>query len=452
MLAVAAGLLLRLWWILHLGQITVDTRNYGMFARNLLEHGVYGFDNLRNGILLAPVPTLIRLPGYPLFLAACFRLFGMENYTAVMLVQAAFDLWTCVLVAGIARRLFHLRTALATLWLAALCPFTANYVAVPLTETLTLFCIALAFYALLRWRDSGRRVDRWLLALAFALAYAILLRPEQGLLAAAVVPAVFALAFRQEGFRALGPTLIVSVLTLLPLVPWAARNWRTFHVFQPLAPRFATDPGALINYGFQRWFRTWAIDFASNETCYWSYDGQDIRIADLPDRAFDTQAQYAATDALLKDYNQTDQPTKSLDDRFNAIAEQRIHSDPLRYFVALPVARVLDMAFRPRTEMMPVPNEWWKFRRPHRFACCFALAYAVLNLGFFILAGMTAFRRGLWRHQQVIVWSMLATIVLRTLLLLTIDNSEPRYTLEFFPVFFVLAGATLSRFTYKASL
>jgi hypothetical protein len=36
---------------------------------------------------------------------------------------------------------------------------------------------------------------------------------------------------------------------------------------------------------------------------------------------------------------------------------------------------------------------------------------------------------------------MAATILLRIALLLTVDNSEDRYTLEFFPVVFVLAGA-----------
>jgi hypothetical protein len=36
---------------------------------------------------------------------------------------------------------------------------------------------------------------------------------------------------------------------------------------------------------------------------------------------------------------------------------------------------------------------------------------------------------------------MAASIILRAALLLTIDNSEPRYTLEFFPILFVLAGA-----------
>ena len=36
---------------------------------------------------------------------------------------------------------------------------------------------------------------------------------------------------------------------------------------------------------------------------------------------------------------------------------------------------------------------------------------------------------------------MAAATLLRAALLLTVDNSEPRYTLEFFPVLFVWAGA-----------
>jgi hypothetical protein len=35
-------------------------------------------------------------------------------------------------------------------------------------------------------------------------------------------------------------------------------------------------------------------------------------------------------------------------------------------------------------------------------------------------------------------------VVLRCALLLTLDNSEPRYTLEFFPVVMVWAGALFS--------
>ena len=52
---------------------------------------------------------------------------------------------------------------------------------------------------------------------------------------------------------------------------------------------------------------------------------------------------------------------------------------------------------------------------------------------------------------------MLASILLRSALLLTIDNSEPRYTLEFFPILIVLAAAAftsrrVSRQTHNSTL
>jgi hypothetical protein len=75
----------------------------------------------------------------------------------------------------------------------------------------------------------------------------------------------------------------------------------------------------------------------------------------------------------------------------------------------------------------------------------FALAYAALNLGYFVLAGFTLWRRDLWRRQEPLVWMMVATIILRTLLLLTLDNSEDRYTLEFFPVLVVLGSVAVAR-------
>jgi 4-amino-4-deoxy-L-arabinose transferase-like glycosyltransferase len=444
-LALFAGLALRLWWILHYGQTTVDARVYGEFARNLLQHGTYGFGTTIPGV--AVTPSLIRLPGYPLFLALCFRLFGIENYLAVMLVQALIDLGTCVLIAALATRLFSRRAGLCALWLAVLCPFTANYVAAPLTETLTLFCIALAFYALERWRHSSVPINRWLLLLSCTLAYAILLRPEQGLLAAAIVPAIFFISFRTHRWAALTPAAIAALLTILPLVPWTVRNWYIFHTIQPLAPRFANDPGERVNYGFQRWYRTWAIDFASTDTIYWNYDGQVIQVADLPNRAFDTQAQYTVTEALFATYNADLSPNDSLDARFNELALERIHTDPIRYYLALPSARVLNMIFRPRTEMLPIPVEWWKFPPQKLAADRFALAYALLNFVFFALAAATLARPLIWAHQHAMVWTMLATILMRIALLLTLDNSEPRYTLEFFPVLLVFGAATLDTLT-----
>ncbi len=451
--ALAVGAALRGWWIWKYGLVTGDSVLYGDIARNWMQHGVYGLSGVVKG-KVAIRPTLIRLPGYPLFLVACFAVFGVGKYLPVLGLQALMDLWTCLLVAGVARRVFGERAGLAALWLGAACPFMANFVASPLTETPTLFCMGLAFYALVRWVEDGSGLNRWVGAIGFALGWAILLRPEQGLLAAAVVPGMVWLEWKSNsaltpggrhfvGFwtlRVVRGAVMVSVLALLPLVPWAVRNWRTFHVVQPLAPRYANDPGEFNPYGFQRWYRTWAIDFASTANVYWNYDGDTISIADLPNRAFDSNEQYAQTEAALNEYNLTTSATPKVDRLFAAIAAERVKADPLRYYVALPVARVFNMWFRPRVDDLSVPLEWWRFRE-HRAATLFAVAYGLLGLGYYALAGLGLSRWRAWGACGPVLWVMVATVGLRTALLLTVDNSEPRYTLEFFPVLIVLGSS-----------
>lgn len=439
--ALCAGLLLRAWFIARYAHVSGDSLIYGDIAQNILKHGVYGFTD---GASVRP--TLIRLPGYPAFLAVCFSLFGVGRYTAVLWLQAAFDLCTCLLLATTARRIFGERAGMAALWLGALCPFIANYVALPLTETLTLCCMGVAFYALLRC--SQQPAWSWTVLLGCALGYAILLRPEQGLLAVACVPAFTWTNLRQTERRlrvsqVLLATLAVCLLTVALLVPWTVRNYQTFHVLQPLAPRYANDPGEVNPGGFQLWYRTWAIDFASTDQVYWLYDGAEIHINNLPNRAFDSREQYAATETLLRAYNETTTAAPALDARFRALAKERIKADPLRFYVALPIARMLNMTLRPRVDALPVPLEWWKWWRFPR-AALFAGSYALLNLGYLLLAARGLALSPRWQEHAPVVWAMVATAVLRMVLLMTLDNSEPRYTLEFFPVLIVLGGGALS--------
>ena len=460
--ALVTGLLLRLWFIVHLPVIDGDTFIYGGIAKYWLLHGVYGFNpgSAPDSI----EPTLIRLPGYPLFLAACFRLFGMEHYRAVMYVQLAADLATCWLASALARRLFGRRAALAVLWLAALCPFTASYVAVPLAETLVLTSIALSLYGFARWQEAGFGFNRWLWVVAAAVAASILLRPEQGLLAAAILPAMLWSSISRSGprarpFHSLLPIATAALCIVLPLVPWTLRNWNTFHVFQPLVPKYASDPGEVSPSGFGRWYRTWAIEFSSTEEVYWNYDGEHIDFNALPPRAYDSGSPSSGpndlrdrTAQLFDDYNVTTIVTQDIDDRFAALADERIHAHPVLYYVGLPIARLLDMTLRPRTETMPVALEWWRWSQ-HRRETDLGVTYAVLNLGYIAvgLAGFFAWKRRGWNSSnplapgqpvfRELAFAMAATIILRVALLLTLDNSEPRYTLEFFPVFFVWAGA-----------
>ena len=446
-LAIALGAALRLYFVGHAAIISGDTFLYGDIALSWMQHGVYGFSQPP----LEPLPTLIRLPGYPIFLILCFRLFGPEHYTAVLLLQSVIDLLAALIFADLVRRLFGPKPAIAALFLAALCPFTASYAAAALTETLTLASITLAFYALERWRPPAPRCpspspwthwNRWLWVLALALACSLLLRPEQGLLAVAILPAIFAYARRASPggtiSRSAAPALVALFCTLLPLLPWTVRNARTFHVFEPLAPRSATDPGDPTPHGFNRWYRTWAIDFASTEDIYWNYDGAPIQFADIPARAFDSPAQLAQTSSILRDYNATAKPSPEIEAGFNSLALDRIHAHPVRCYVGLPLARLTNMLLRPRVEMLPIPLSWWRWRE-HPKKTALALAFGALNLAY-LLGGALGLYRWCRRRKDTaapIAWSMIAFIALRCALLLTLDNSEPRYTLELFPLLIV---------------
>ena len=465
-LALVAGGLLRLLFFYSLRPpVTGDSLIYGTLARNLVAHHLYGY----SGTPLQP--TLIRLPGYPLFLSVGYSLSGNAFGGLALWVQMALDLTGCALLGVLAERLtFGLkgdeaesgrvsaRVGLAAVWLAALCPFTANYAAALMPESLSVFCVVLALFGLERWNTGWRNgaggpgaASRvWTVVIGCSLAGAVLLRPDQGLLAAAVLPAMLWTGWQtwaRKGtrfIRCIEPAALAGLLFLLPLLAWSARNWRVFHAIQPLAPRYAQELNETPPVGFYRWYRSWAIEYKSNLDIYWRYDDDPIHLGDLPARAMDNLQQRRQTQAVFDRYNEIQSATPELDAEFARIADERIADDPLRYYLVLPVARELDMWLRPRLEFAPIPVDWWVFSR-HPWPSAEAAAYALLNAGYLMLAlaGLLRWRRIRWNGREVLAFAMLGFVVLRCALLLTLDNSEPRYTLECLPVVMVLGAMSL---------
>ncbi|MGA7783229.1 MAG: hypothetical protein WB997_01160, partial [Candidatus Acidiferrales bacterium] len=84
--ALVAGLAIRVFFILQFPAHTGDGPMYLSLARNWLHYGIYGLD--LNG-RVAPVD--IRVPGYPAFLAAISFVFRRGDLP-ILLAQAVLDI------------------------------------------------------------------------------------------------------------------------------------------------------------------------------------------------------------------------------------------------------------------------------------------------------------------------------------------------------------------------
>ena len=329
-----------------------DGRVYAQIARNTLEQHVYSHATE------APYdPTLIRLPGYPLFLASIYSIFGHTNNGAVRIVQALVDTATCAVIALLA---FYWQpdekrkraTAIAALALAAICPFTTIYSATILTEVPTTFLVMTMFLAAtigfrktfttedtekdLGKRKSFRHALLWWGLAGLLGGLAVMFRPDSGLFLAAIgitlvvtalfgvppldglmskkqdspeggtaneKPHIFALPAHSEFSRTIAAGALFSFAFILVLLPWTIRNARVFHLFQPLAPSHGEMPDEFVPRGYQLWLRTWLDDERYIGPFLWSLGDQRIDIGDVPASAFDSAAEKDRVAALLDKYD-----------------------------------------------------------------------------------------------------------------------------------------------------
>lgn len=429
-----------------------DTPLYQQLAHNWLKHGIYGISIF--GHLTA---VDMRVPGYAAFLAAIYAFCG-ESARAVMIAQAGIDVLMCLIAAGMAAVLApkssRPRVALAALWLGAICPFTANYTAVVLTETLTIFLSALALLVLMEafrqeglggMRESVRGEMsagmRWLLG-GIVVGFGTLVRPETPLILAAAGAVLIFVWWRPANWSRLARAgIFMSIGLLLPLLPWVARNWRVLHKTQFLAPRYSELPGEFTPHGFFAWEKTWLWRFRDVFLVSWNLNGAEIHLADLPKAAFDSVGERDRVADLLAQYNETTTMSPGLDRQFAEIARERTKVHPLRTYVKVPLLRALAMWFTPRVEMLPLsgkfwPIDYWWEDSPSQY--CYSMTLFLMGIAYGVMA-----LGGAWRSRTDPAAIMLvAFIVIRTAFLTTIETPEPRYVLECFPAVFAL-GAQL---------
>jgi hypothetical protein len=454
--ALLAGLALRLFFIWRFPFYSGDTAYYEELARNWLYHGVYGFYS--HGRIVA---SDARGPGYPAFLAAIYFLAG-PGRKAVMLAQAFVDLATCVLAAAIAGRLAadasdttrgHVVTA--ALWLTALCPFTANYAAVPLTEVLATFFTTLALLIFLS--PAGMAIDRvssnhellraarnWF-AGGLVVGFGALVRPETPLLLGPVLVWLW-LRFRPRKYwsKLALATLWVTLGFVLPLAPWATRNAVNLGRVQFLAPRYAETYGDVLPTGFYAWTKTWMFRFRDAYLFTWKLPSQPIELKDLPPHAVDSPEEFSRVASLLERCNRVHGITRTMDLEFAELARERARRHPIRTYVWIPIERAAAMWFTPRITLLPYSGRLWPLAESyHSNPADFdvTLGLALVNV---LYVGMALAAAWFWRANPGLLL-IAAFVVIRTAYLTQVQTCEPRYVLVCFPALVAIAAQLFRR-------
>ena len=231
---------------------------------------------------------------------------------------------------------------------------------------------------------------------------------------------------------------------VLPLVPWAARNWKTLHEVQFLAPRYLQLAGEYTPTGFDAWTRTWLWRYGDVYLANWKVEYEEIPIDSLPARAFDSPEERARVANLLKPYNDTLTLSPEQDAAFREIGRERTARHPLRTYVKIPLLRSLAMWFTPRVELLPYTGHLWPLAREwqdDRTDFLVSLSLFLLNAAYVAMA-----LAGAWMARRRPGWAFLIVFALvRTAFFAGfIETPEPRYVLECFPAMIALAAQAFS--------
>jgi hypothetical protein len=469
--ALGAGLCLRLYFVLKFPANSGDTVLYEQIATNWLKHHVYAMT-----VAGQITPVDLRMPGYPAFLSIIYALTRRSGGDArlwVMLAQIAVDLFSCLVIARLAALLAYpsedsapsKRVYSIALWLAALCPFTANYAAVPLTEVFATLWTGLACCALVvairrvnrpnfvlksTHFPLGKSVEYSALAAGLTVGVGTLFRPETPILLIAAAIVFGGLFFQLGNYRRwFWVCLAMALGCLMILFPWAIRNMITLGEPQFLAPKNSNLPGELVPFGFMAWENTWLYRVRDCYLVPWRLNEEAIFVDDMPARAFDTPEEKQRVAAVLEQYNNDLMLTPEEDAEFSQLAQERTARHPLRTYVWLPAARAFTIWFTPRIELLPISGHVFplaQMREEDPVDQEVTSLFFVLNLLYVGLGVWGAAR--LWRSNpaaRVAVVFLALFILLRTAFLTTLETPEPRYVLVCFPALIALDAQVFSR-------
>ena len=415
------ALILRVVLVVWFPAVAGDENRYAVPAVNML-HG-HGFSS----DLQEPYgPTMAAVPLYPLFVAAVYRVFG-ENTLAVRIAQGLLDLLTSLLVAFVSFNLapasLKRRSAISSFAIyGCLSWFTVLWTRYILTETLALFLTMLAIaIGMIALKRGG-----WVWAVAGAICgLALMDRPDSLLLVLAFVLVLAVKFVRHRSTQVIGQALLFSCALIAVLIPWTLRNYVAFRQFQPLASEYGFANAEYMPIGYLRWIRTWITDetYFDVFTPAFQPGSEPFDPMKLPSNVFDSPEERAQVVRLMSDYRREKKFSAEMNAGFETIADARIHRAPLRFFIWLPLKRILSVWLTGFATTNPL----------HRLV-------RILLVLPILIGGIAGFVLG--AGNRTVTGLLVLMVLTRTVFLGYHYAPESRYIVEAYPAMIAACGIT----------
>lgn len=221
----------------------------GRIARSLAEGHGYG-----SPMLVETGPTAWLTPVYPYLVAGVFKLFGVYSKTSAFVclgLNCLFSALTCIPLFLIAERSFGRSVAVAACWTWALFPYFVYIASSFVWDTcLGALLLTVLFYWTLKLKEQH---SPWHWA-GFGALWGFSALTNASTISLCPVLSAWALyPLWRDRQRWLKAALLVAFGLGIALLPWEARNYRTFHAPVPLRDNFWLEFWVGNNGHTERW-------------------------------------------------------------------------------------------------------------------------------------------------------------------------------------------------------
>jgi 4-amino-4-deoxy-L-arabinose transferase-like glycosyltransferase len=192
-------------------------------------------------------PLAYRPPGYPIFLAAIYKVFGLGHRVyAARLVQAFTGTAVVALVAAIGWMLWGPIVGLVGAAIAAVYPPLVYVGESMYSESVFLPVMLASVAAALMFRRSHGKL-RWALATGVLSGIGVLVRPNAAALAPGLLLLVWGVRPPRLSVRSLAAPAVTLACMLVVVAPWTIRNALVLHHFVPVTTELGNTMAGTYN-------------------------------------------------------------------------------------------------------------------------------------------------------------------------------------------------------------